>query len=97
LNDIPTDIAVKQMPIFKRAYKRLHSQQKTKVNDAIRAIINDSKTGQEKKGDLAGVFVHKFKLHHQEILLAYEWTPKKRILLALGVHENFYRDLKKRT
>jgi hypothetical protein len=29
------------------------------------------------------------------MLLAYEWDPKQRLLLALGVHENFYRDLKK--
>jgi hypothetical protein len=27
---------------------------------------------------------------------AYEWNPLKRPLLALGVHESFYRDLKKR-
>jgi len=51
---------------------------------------------EEKKGDLAGVFVYKFKMHHQEILLAYEWIPRERLLLALGVHENFYRDLKQR-
>jgi mRNA-degrading endonuclease RelE of RelBE toxin-antitoxin system len=82
------------MPAFKRAYKKLHPQQKEKVNDAIRDILKNPKIGQEKKGDLAGVFVHKFKIHHQEMLLAYEWTPEERLLLALGVHENFYRDLK---
>ncbi|WP_331712958.1 type II toxin-antitoxin system RelE/ParE family toxin [Legionella waltersii] len=27
--------------------------------------------------------------------LAYEWDPTLRILLALGVHENVYRDLKR--
>ncbi|MCW8443625.1 type II toxin-antitoxin system RelE/ParE family toxin [Fluoribacter gormanii] len=29
-------------------------------------------------------------------LLAYEWDPALRILLALGVHQNFYRDLKRK-
>lgn len=90
-----TDIIVKQMPSFKKAYKKLHSNEKAKVNDAIHAIIQNPQLGQEKKGDLAGVFVYKFKVHSREFLLAYEWDPKERLLLALGVHENFYRDLKK--
>ena len=90
-----TKIVVEQMPVFKKAYKKLHRQQKTKVNEAIHAIIENPKIGQEKKGDLTGIFIYKFKIHHQKMLLAYEWTPKKRILLALGVHENFYRNLKK--
>jgi len=89
-----TNVIVKQMPAFKKAYKRLHANEKTKVNDAIRAVIKDPKIGKEKKGDLAGVFVYKFKIYHQEILLAYEWNLRERVLLALGVHENFYRDLK---
>jgi mRNA-degrading endonuclease RelE of RelBE toxin-antitoxin system len=90
-----TDITIKQMPAFKKTYKKLHPNEKSKVDDAIRAIIKNPKIGEEKKGDLAGVFVYKFKIHIQEVLLAYEWKPKERLLLALGVHENFYRDLKK--
>jgi mRNA-degrading endonuclease RelE of RelBE toxin-antitoxin system len=90
-----TDVILLQMPAFKKAYKKLHTKDKKAVDDAIRAIIANPELGQEKKGDLAGVFVYKFKLHQQEMLLAYEWDPSKRILLALGVHENFYRDLKR--
>jgi mRNA-degrading endonuclease RelE of RelBE toxin-antitoxin system len=89
------DITIKQMPAFKKAYKKLHASIKTKVNDAIKTIINNPHIGQEKKGDLSGVFVYKFKVHRQEVLLAYEWDKAQRILLALGVHENFYRNLKK--
>lgn len=89
-------ITIRQMPAFKRAYKKLHIQQKSKVNNAIRAILADPKIGQEKKGDLTGTFVYKFKVDHQEMLLAYEWTSRERLLLALGAHENFYRDLKKK-
>jgi len=29
------------------------------------------------------------------MLLAYEWDPNTRVLLLLGSHENFYRDLKR--
>ena len=88
------DILVRQMPAFKKAYKKLHAKEKFMVDSAIRTIIQEPSIGQEKKADLAGVFVYKFKIHHQEMLLAYEWDIKQRILLALGVHENFYRDLK---
>ena len=90
-----TKITVEQMPAFKKAYKKLHKQEKTIVDDAIRAIIQDPEIGEGKKGDLAGVFVYKFKIHHQEMLLAYEWNPEQRLLLALGVHENFYQGLKR--
>ena len=90
-----TDIVIQQMPAFKRVYKKLHKQHRTIVNEAILAIVNNPMIGEEKKGDLAGVFVYKFKMHHQEFLLAYEWDPLNRLLFALGVHENFYRDLKK--
>ena len=68
-----TEIIVKQMPAFKKAYKKLHSNEKRLVNDAIQKIIDNPKIGEEKKGDLAGVFVYKFKHNTKEILLAYEW------------------------
>lgn len=84
------------MPYFKKTYKKLHPSLRSEVDVAIHAIIKDPQIGEEKKGDLAGIFVYKFKIRLQEFLLAYEWKPKERLLLALGVHENFYRDLKKR-
>ena len=90
-----SDIKVMQMPSFKRAYKRLHPNQKEKVDEAVGVIVENPNIGQEKKGDLAGVFVHKFLIHQQEYLLAYERDSKSRLLLALGVHQKFYRDLKK--
>lgn len=92
-----TDIIVKQMPAFKKAYKKLHANKKSEVDDAIRTIVKNPNIGEEKKGDLAGVFVYKFKVHDQKILLAYEWNPKERLLLALGVHENFYHELKRQS
>ena len=82
------------MPSFKKAYKKLLPKEKSKVNEAIRSIIQNPKIGQQKKGDLAGVFVYKFKINSQQPLLAYEWDSQERLLLALGYHENFYRDLK---
>ncbi len=88
------NIQVLQMPAFKRAYKKLSPAVKEKTKKAVQAIIDNPLIGQEKKGDLKEVFVYKFKAHTQQYLLAYRWEPRKRLLLALGVHENFYRDLK---
>ena len=90
-----SDICLKQMPAFKKAYKKLPRSHQLMVNDAIKAIIQNPEIGDEKRGDLSGVYIYKFKIHHQEFLLAYEWDSMQRLLLALGVHENFYRNLKR--
>ena len=90
-----TAVQVLQSAVFKRAYKRLHPSQKADVDDAVASIVLDPTIGQAKKGDLAGVFVHKFKSGAQLMLLAYEYDPATRMLLLLGSHENFYRDLKR--
>jgi len=87
-------VQLEQKPAFKRAYKKLHANQRDAVHAAIRSIVADPGVGQEKKGDLAGVFVHKFDCVNQTYLLAYQWSEAKRVLLAVGLHENFYRDLK---
>lgn len=84
------------MPAFKRVYKKLAASHQAVVDNAVRAIVADPEIGEAKKGDLAGVSVHKFPLSRQQMLLAYEWNPKTRVLLLLGSHENFYRDLKRR-
>ena len=89
-----SNIEIRQMPAFMKVYKKLPSTHKSIVNEAIRIIVNDPIIGAEKKGDLVGIYVYKFKINHQQFLLAYEWDPALRILLALGVHENFYRNLK---
>lgn len=90
-----TNRAIKQMPAFKRVYKKMQANSQQSVNNAICKIAVKPQLGQEKKGDLAGVFVYKFKMHTQECLLVYEWDNAVIVLLALGVHQNFYRDLKK--
>ena len=48
-------------------------------------------------GDLRGVRVHKFGFLGQRYLLAYfvDESEEAIYFLAVGGHENFYRDLKK--
>ena len=90
-----TAVQVLQSAMFNRAYKRLHPNQKADVDDAVTSIVQDPTIGQAKKGDLAGVFVYKFKSNAQLMLLAYVYDPATRMLLLLSSHENFYRDLKR--
>ncbi|WP_273789696.1 type II toxin-antitoxin system RelE/ParE family toxin [Bartonella sp. ML70XJBT] len=63
---------------------------------AVRVIMKTPTIGQAKTGDLSGVFVYKFKMAKQLTLLAYSYEDHTitLTLLALGSHENFYRDLK---
>ena len=89
-----SNVRVLQMPVFRRAYKKLRLNQKGAVDKAIAVVVSDPSSGEEKRGDLAGVFVYKFDCINQQFLLAYEFDSVTRLLHAVGVHENFYRDLK---
>lgn len=93
-------LKVIETPSFSRVVKKLHAKEKTVVDGAVRDVAIDPTIGQEKKGDLAGIFVHKFKVNKQEVLLAYRLQPnkvkpKEVVLLSLGSHENFYGVLKR--
>jgi hypothetical protein len=50
--------------------------------------------GSEKKGDLRGVYVHKFKLQTVQYLMAYRFVGEDLELVMIGPHENYYRELK---
>jgi mRNA-degrading endonuclease RelE of RelBE toxin-antitoxin system len=90
-------VSLVQTPTFKRAVKRLAKPHKAELDAAVRAIAQDPAIGDSKMGDLAGVRVYKFKMNRQTVLLAYEVFEAGGVvkLLALGGHENFYRDLKR--
>jgi|TARA_B110000305_G_scaffold75322_1_gene84508 mRNA-degrading endonuclease YafQ of YafQ-DinJ toxin-antitoxin module len=81
---------------FAKAVKKLHSNQKSDLDKAVQLLIADPMIGDSKAGDLAGVRVHKFKIVNQLNLLAYSYEDEilTLTLLAIGSHENFYRDLK---
>lgn len=86
---------VQQTLTFKRVAKRLHKRQKHALDEAVRQVMQDPSIGIRKKGDLSQVWVHKFKMDKEEFLLAYTVDESVLTLLALGVHENFYRTLKR--
>lgn len=86
-----------QSGVFFKTIKKLHQKEKTAVDHAVRKIVADTGSGEMKKGALAGVRVYKFKVADKQYLLAYRYEKKPGCitLLALGSHENFYRDLSK--
>lgn len=88
-------IEVLQTSIFLRKKKKLKKNQIKDLDIAVKEIIKNPEIGEQKIGDLQGIWVYKFRMVKQENLLAYTWDEEKRVLVALGVHENFYRDLKK--
>ena len=88
---------VLQTPSFKKAVKKLHKNQKQDLDKAIKLIMAEPKLGEQKKGDLAFMRVYKFKMVKQLTLLGYSYEDGAIVLelIALGSHENFYRDIKR--
>ena len=88
---------VLQTPIFKKVVKKLKKNQKKELDSAIKALVKKPKLGEQKKGDLAYLRVYKFKMNKQLTLLGYSYDDGALILelIALGSHENFYRDIKR--
>lgn len=81
-------------PAFGRKLKKLKKPDKQALDDTVLDILNHPQIGTEKAGDLAGVFVYKFKLNKQLTLLSYTFDDDSIHLLTFASHENFYRDLK---
>ncbi|EKO3914206.1 type II toxin-antitoxin system RelE/ParE family toxin [Vibrio metschnikovii] len=87
---------VLQTPSFKKTVKKLHQNQKVDLDNAVKALIEDPLSGEQKKGDLSFLRVYKFKMVKQLTLLGYSYQDGTVTLelIALGAHENFYRDIK---
>ncbi len=80
---------------FEKRIKRMHKLEKKIFDQVIRNITDNPSIGKEKKGDLRGIFVYKFKIKTAEYLLAYRIVGEDLELIMIGPHENYYRDLKK--
>ena len=87
----------KAYPKYNRIKKKFPPLLKEKLNEVEDQIALDPSIGEEKEGALKGIRVYKFKVFDQENLLAYQVNKDKKevIFVAIGGHENFYRDLKR--
>ena len=86
-----------QTPSFKKTVKKLHASQRKDLNQAIKDLMEDPLLGEQKKGDLRSLRVYKFKMAKQLALLGYLYAEGTitLTLVAIGSHENFYRDIKR--
>ncbi len=84
-----------QSRTFEKKVKKFNEKEKSEIDNEIKQIIQNPLIGTEKKGDLRGVFVHKFNLQNQLYLLSYRFIKEESLeLIMVGPHENYYRDLK---
>lgn len=86
---------VLQSRSFERKIKKFNETQKLQLDKQVKLILEDPTIGAEKKGDLRGVHVYKFKIRTIQYLLAYRIVEDNLELIMIGPHQNYYRDLKK--
>ena len=81
---------------FTNTKKKLPRTLREELDRQADLICQDPSIGTQKAGDLRRVWVHKFNLLGRRYLLAYSIYEEAKVvtLLAIGGHENFYRDLK---
>lgn len=81
---------------FKQAVKKFTPKQKKELDEAVKIVMNNPYVGDQKKGDLNFLWVYKFHMNNQLTLLGYSYEDEivTLNLLAVGSHENFYRDIK---
>ncbi len=79
---------------FEKKVKKFNKQEKEVLDEQVKQIIKNPLIGTEKKGDLRGVFVHKFKIKVIQYLLSYRFVGDDLELIMIGPHGNYYRDLK---
>ena len=89
---------VQQTRRFARVYKKLTNATLIADTDAaVVAVAENPDAGERKKGDLAQLWVHKFRSQGQLYLWGCTRADEVRLIYleAMGPHENFYRDFKR--
>jgi len=82
---------LRQTRRFARAYKKLQDNVAAEVDKVVQGLAADPFIGEQKKGDLADLFVYKFRSQNQLYLLGYTINQGVRLMYleAVGRHENF--------
>ncbi|MFM1782152.1 MAG: hypothetical protein RLZZ181_957 [Pseudomonadota bacterium] len=91
---------------FKKAFtqfvKKAPKPLQLAIEIRVAEVCDNPRIGQQKLGDLQGVFVYKFRFNAQEYLMAYQFDYFAGAIeitwikfCQIGPHENFYAQLKK--
>ena len=78
---------VLQSPLFARTVNKFHINQKFALDEEIHKIVENPGIGEEKKGDLKGIYVHKFKIGTALYLLSYRIKKSMLELISFYSHE----------
>ena len=87
---------------FAQFVKKASKPLQLAIEMRVAEVCDNPRLGQQKLGDLQGVFVYKFRFNAQEYLMAYQFdnfAGEAKItwieFCKVGAHENFYAQLKK--
>ncbi|HDP69330.1 MAG TPA: type II toxin-antitoxin system RelE/ParE family toxin [Actinobacteria bacterium] len=83
-----------QSRTFENKIKKFSKREKEILDEEVKRIQENPLVGEEKKGDLRGVYIHKFKIKTIQYLLSYRVVNDGLELVMIGSHENYYRNLK---
>ncbi|HAM53583.1 MAG TPA: addiction module toxin RelE, partial [Nitrospiraceae bacterium] len=78
---------VYQSGIFENKVKKFSKQEKELLDGEIKKIAENPLIGEEKKGDLRGIHVYKFKIKSSLYLLSYRMVKSDLELIMIGPHE----------
>ena len=84
-----------QSRTFEKKIKKFSQQEKGILDEEVKKIVDNHLIGEEKKGDLRGVYIHKFKIKSIQYLLSYRMIKAGLELIMIGPHENYYRETSK--
>lgn len=87
---------------FAQFVKKSRKPLQLAIEDKVILVCKNPGLGEQKIGDLHGLYIYKFRFNNQEYLMAYKFGPNENNLEILwidfykiGSHENFYTELKK--
>ena len=84
-------------PRYNKDRNRLAPAIIRRLDEVQAEILQDPHRGDRKRGALRQIWVEKFKAQNDQWLVAYIIDDKRDIVyfVAVGQHENFYRDLQR--
>ncbi|HKL22709.1 MAG TPA: type II toxin-antitoxin system RelE/ParE family toxin [Tichowtungia sp.] len=82
---------IKQTKMFQKAAKKLHPNEKRKLDEVVRKIAKAPESGDAKRGTLSGAYTMDYRMHGGEFRLMYKFDAESITLLRFGPRENFYR------
>ena len=79
---------------FARKVGRYSAEEKHLIDQEIMRLARNPAAGDEKKGELGGVFIHRFRVLDSPHILAYQLIGDDLELIMVGPRVDYYRESK---